>query len=328
MENGRKSFHQAMGSPKLWKVKPGSTQTRRSEDCLTFGCAFNFLQLCLKPGPGEKKIQNPHVLRFVEESAQLCQPDRIVYCNGSAEERAALTREAVSSGVLIELNQSKRPGCYFHRSNPNDVARVEALTFICAPTREEAGPTNNWVPPKEMYDVLRSITRRCDARPDTLRDSVSDGPPGIALTKVGIEMTDSIYVVLNMRIMTRMGAGRLRATRQRATISIAGLHSMLDVNPDAPIHRPFPAGQHDHLRRLELRWQRAAREKMPGAAHRLVSRPQRRLDGGAHAHSRRRIAGRVKRRMWPRLSPAPAERRISPCSFRRPFQGLEDPDGG
>jgi phosphoenolpyruvate carboxykinase (GTP) len=156
-----------------------------------------------QPGPGEKKIQNPHVLRFVEESAQVCQPDRIVYCNGSVEERAALTREAVSSGVLIELNQSKRPGCYLHRSNPNDVARVESLTFICAPTREEAGPLNNWVPPKEMYALLRQYLDGAMRGRTMYVIPYLMGPAGSALSKVGVEITDSIYVVLSMGIRKR-----------------------------------------------------------------------------------------------------------------------------
>src|SRR5579862_6882071 len=103
---------------------------------------------------GQKNTSNEAVARWVDEMAKLCQPDRIFWCNGSQAERDALTREAVEKGVLIELNQEKLPGCYYHRSNPNDVARVEQCTFICTESKEEAGPTNNWAPPREMYQKL------------------------------------------------------------------------------------------------------------------------------------------------------------------------------
>ncbi len=108
-------------------------------------------------------------------------------------------------GVLIELNQEKLPGCYLHRSNPNDVARVEQCTYICTPTRDEAGPTNNWLPPREMYAKLRAL---CDGamRGRTLYVvPYLMGPPASPLSKVGVELTDSIYVALSMRTMTRMG---------------------------------------------------------------------------------------------------------------------------
>src|SRR5689334_5251423 len=97
---------------------------------------------------------NEYVRAWVKEMADLCQPARVFWCDGSEEERAALTAEAVRTGVLIQLNQAKWPGCYYHRSDPNDVARVEQCTYICTPTKEEAGPTNNWCHPEEMYQRL------------------------------------------------------------------------------------------------------------------------------------------------------------------------------
>src|SRR5581483_772634 len=100
---------------------------------------------------------NPHLEAWVSEMAKLTQPDRIVWCDGSEEERKRLTEEAVAQGLLIPLNPEKRPGCYLHRSNPNDVARVEHLTFICTPTRDEAGPTNNWMEPKDAYAKLGKL---------------------------------------------------------------------------------------------------------------------------------------------------------------------------
>ena len=97
---------------------------------------------------GNRNTENESVIRWVEAQAKLCQPDKIYWCDGSEMEKEALTAEAVAQGVLIKLNQEKLPGCYYHRSNPNDVARVEQCTFICTPMQEEAGPTNNWMAPK------------------------------------------------------------------------------------------------------------------------------------------------------------------------------------
>jgi len=101
--------------------------------------------------------KNPHLLAWVEECAALTKPDRVIWCDGSIDERDRLTAQAVREGILIPLNQTKLPGCYLHRSNPNDVARVEHLTFICTPTKEEAGPTNNWIAPDEAYRKLGKL---------------------------------------------------------------------------------------------------------------------------------------------------------------------------
>src|SRR5712675_2345399 len=100
---------------------------------------------------GVSKTDHIGVQTWVKEMAQLCQPDQIYWCDGSEEEKESLTQQAVEAGILIRLNQEKLPGCYYHRSNPNDVARVEQCTYICTETKEDAGPTNNWAPPKEMY---------------------------------------------------------------------------------------------------------------------------------------------------------------------------------
>ena len=101
-----------------------------------------------KPTLGNCNTKNQSVLRWVEAQAKLCQPDQIYWCDGSEAEKETLTAEAVAQGILVKLNQEKLPGCYYHRSNPNDVARVEQCTFICTPMQEEAGPTNNWMAPK------------------------------------------------------------------------------------------------------------------------------------------------------------------------------------
>ncbi|MGZ5426096.1 MAG: phosphoenolpyruvate carboxykinase (GTP), partial [Thermoanaerobaculia bacterium] len=105
----------------------------------------------LATGIGTPLSRNTHLLSWIEECVRLTKPDHVVWCDGSAAERDAMTREAVRLGILIPLNQKKLPGCYLHRSDPNDVARVEQLTFICTKTKEEVGPTNNWMSPEDAY---------------------------------------------------------------------------------------------------------------------------------------------------------------------------------
>ena len=158
-----------------------------------------------EPSLGNRNTENSTVIRWVAEQAKLCQPDKIFWCDGSEAERDLLTAEAVEKKILVKLNQEKLPGCYYHRSNSNDVARVEQCTYICTPMQEEAGPTNNWMAPKAMYAKLGAL---CDGAMRGRTMYVVPylmGPPGSPMTKVGIELTDSIYVVLSMRIMTRMG---------------------------------------------------------------------------------------------------------------------------
>lgn len=188
-------------------------------------------------GPG--KPANSHVTSWVEETAQLCQPDRIYWCDGSEAEKEALTAEAVERGILIRLNQEKWPGCYYHRSNPNDVARVEHCTYICTQTEEEAGPTNNWMAPKAMRAKLREMCLGAMKGRTMYVVPYLMGPPGSPLTKVGIELTDSIYVVLSMRVMTRMGEAAYRQLGDTDEFN-RGLHCMLDLNPDRRFIAHFP----------------------------------------------------------------------------------------
>src|SRR5580704_11554609 len=154
---------------------------------------------------GKCNTANRAVLAWVEEQTKLCQPDHVFWCDGSEKEKDFLTAEAVARGVLIKLDQKKLPGCYYHRSNPNDVARVEQCTYICTETADEAGPTNNWVSPLEMYPKLHGLCRGAMRGRTLYVVPYLMGPLGSPLTKVGIELTDSIYVVLSMRIMARMG---------------------------------------------------------------------------------------------------------------------------
>jgi len=148
---------------------------------------------------------NPHVQKWVKDVAALCQPDEVFWCDGSEEEKEELTRIAFKCGDLIPLNQEKLPGCYLHRSALNDVARTENLTFVCTPTQEEAGPNNNWMAPAESYDKLSKIYAGSMRGRTLYVIPFLMGAPGSSFSKVGIQVTDSVYVVLNMRIMTRMG---------------------------------------------------------------------------------------------------------------------------
>ena len=182
---------------------------------------------------------NPAVLKWVNETAELCKPDRIFWCNGSEQEKELLTNQAVAEGVLIRLNQQKLRGCYLHRSNPNDVARSEQATYICTPRREEAGPTNNWAPPAEMYHKLRALCAGAMRGRTMYVVPYLMGPPGSSLTKVGIELTDSIYVALSMRIMTRMGDVAYDELQDGMHFN-RGLHCMLDVHPDRRFICNFP----------------------------------------------------------------------------------------
>jgi len=186
-----------------------------------------------------KKPSNPAILEFVREYAELCQPDRIVYVDGSEAEKEALYEEAVREGVLIRLNQEKLPGCYYHRSNPNDVARVEQCTFICTPHEEEAGPTNNWADPREMHAKLRGLLQGAMKGRTMYVIPYLMGPAGSPLSKVGVELTDSIYVVMNMRIMSRMGTVALEHLGDSADFN-RGVHSTLDCNPDRRYIAHFP----------------------------------------------------------------------------------------
>ncbi len=184
-------------------------------------------------GIGANKATNQAVLDWVQEVEALTQPENIFWCDGSENETRFLVREALRQGTLIELNQETNPGCYLHRSNPNDVARVEQFTLICTPTEEEAGPTNIWAEPNETYRKLHAMLKGAMRGRTMFVVPYVMGPPESPLAKIGYEITDSIYVVLSMRIMTRMGAiaPKLLGDKPDAEFN-RGVHSLLDVNPD------------------------------------------------------------------------------------------------
>jgi phosphoenolpyruvate carboxykinase (GTP) len=188
---------------------------------------------------GSCNTQHAEVVAWVNRMAHLCKPDQIFWCDGSEAEKEFLTAEAVRQGVLIQLNQEKLPGCYYHRSHPNDVARVEQCTYVCTEGEEEAGPTNNWAPPADMYRKLYGF---CDGamRGRTLYVvPYLMGPLGSPLSKVGVELTDSIYVALSMRIMTRMGKIAYQHLGDSDDFN-RGLHTMLDLDPERRFIAHFP----------------------------------------------------------------------------------------
>ena len=207
--------------------------------CLAIPSPLSDARLMSTVSFGQSVPRNAVLTAWVEEVRQLCTPESVFWCDGSIEEREHLYIQAVASGVLTRLNAEKLPGCYYHRSNSNDVARVEQFTFICTPTAEDAGPTNNWAPPAEMYAKLRGLLRGAMAGRTLYVVPYLMGPAGSPLTKMGVEITDSIYVVLNMRIMARMGRVALEHLGDGADFN-RGLHSTLDVNPERRFIAHFP----------------------------------------------------------------------------------------
>lgn len=183
---------------------------------------------------------NQNVLNWVEEMVALCKPDNVVWIDGSEEQLNALRKETIETGEMIELNQEKLPGCLYHRTNPNDVARVEDRTFICTRNKEDAGPTNNWCDPQEMYAKLSKLYDGVMKGRTMYVIPYSMGPIGSPLAKVGVEVTDSIYVVLNMNIMTRMGADAFKNLGDVSNDFVRGLHSKADVNPEERYIVQFP----------------------------------------------------------------------------------------
>jgi len=184
-------------------------------------------------------IKYRHVKEWVDRMAAMCQPKDVCWCDGSEEERQRLTAVAIKHGELIELNQKKMPGCYLHRTAAHDVARTEHLTYICTSFQGDAGETNRWMSPRAAYRKAREVFAGSMKGRTMYVVPFAMGPIGSPFSKVGIELTDSIYVVLNMRIMTRMGQAALNALGPRGEFTRC-LHSKayLDVNRRLILHFP------------------------------------------------------------------------------------------
>jgi phosphoenolpyruvate carboxykinase (GTP) len=182
---------------------------------------------------------NKQVLKFIDESVALCNPDKVVWIDGSKEQIAALRKEACSTGEMIQLNQDLLPDCYLHRTAVNDVARVEHRTFICCKNKEDAGPINNWMEPSKAYAMLNEIYKGSMKGRTMYVIPFSMGAVGSPFAKIGIELTDSIYVVLNMVIMTRAGQNVLD-TLGDSNDFVRGLHAKADIDEEKRYICQFP----------------------------------------------------------------------------------------
>ena len=183
--------------------------------------------------------KNVHVLDWIKEMADMTQPDRIVWIDGSEEQTEALRKEAVSTGELIKLNPELLPNCYLHRTAVNDVARVENRTFICTSQKEDAGNINNWMAPAECYEKLGKLFKGSMKGRTMYVIPYSMGVPESDFAKIGIELTDSIYVVLNMLIMTRAGQHILDVLGDSPDF-IKGLHARADIDENNRYICHFP----------------------------------------------------------------------------------------
>ena len=183
--------------------------------------------------------KNASVDAWIREMADMTAPEKILWIDGSEEQLETLRHEAMATGEMIKLNEEKLPNCYLHRTAINDVARVESRTFICTPTQEEAGNINNWCAPDEMYAKLKKLYTGSMKGKTMYVIPYSMGVVGSEFSKIGIELTDSIYVVLNMAIMTRVGADVMEALGDN-TDFVKGLHAIADCDPENRYITHFP----------------------------------------------------------------------------------------
>ena len=182
---------------------------------------------------------NVELNRWVDEVAQLTQPDSVYWCDGSDAEEASLIDQMLRSGDLIRLNERTHPNCYLHRSHPSDVARVEHLTYVCTTSREDAGPNNHWMAPDEAHRRMDALLAGAMRGRTLYVIPYCMGPIASPYSKCGVEITDSPYVVINMRRMTRMGSAALQRIERDGTF-VKGLHSIADLDPERRFIMHFP----------------------------------------------------------------------------------------
>ena len=182
---------------------------------------------------------NQILKQWVEEVSELTRPDNIHWCTGSDAENQQIVDDMLASGVFIELNQETHPGCYLHRSDPNDVARVEHVTYICTPERDDAGPNNHWMEPNEAKARMHDLYEGCMRGRTLYVIPYCMGPIDSPLSRCGVEITDSPYVVANMRMMTRMGSAALARIEREGTF-VKGLHSIGELDPERRFIMHFP----------------------------------------------------------------------------------------
>jgi phosphoenolpyruvate carboxykinase (GTP) len=284
--------------------------------------------------------ENKAVLDWIDGVVKMTRPDRIVWIDGSEEQLEQLRRQAVEEGILIKLNQEKLPGCYLHRTDPNDVARVEDRTLICCEKEEDAGPTNHWMAPDKMRQMLFGKGGICDGAMEGRTMYVipySMSVVGSPFAKYGIELSDSIYVVLNMAIMTRMGKQVLDAMGEDSNF-IKGIHCQCNLNKEDKYIVHFP--ETNEIVSVNSNYGGNVLQGKKCFALRIASNLGSQENWMAEHML---ILGlenpRARSGIWPRPSPA-CGRRTLPCSFpgEVPEEGLEglvrgrryrlDPRGG
>jgi len=241
---------------------------------------------------------SPAVSEWVNSVRELTQPRAIHWCEGSEAEARELTALLLARGELKTLNAEQFPGCHLYRSAPNDVARVEHLTYICTSSQEDAGPNNNWMDPQQAHARMRELFRGCMRERTLYVIPYCMGPIDSPLSRCGVEITDSPYVVINMLIMTRAGRAALERIAREDSF-VRGLHSIGELDPERRFIMHFPEELADRELRFRLRRQCAARQEVPCAAHRELAGAHRGLAGRAHAD--RRTAGPARRDTLPRL---------------------------
>ena len=183
--------------------------------------------------------QIPELNAWIHTYASLTEADQVHWCDGSDEENARLVKMMLDTGDLIALNPRSHPNCYLHRSSPSDVARVEHLTFVCSKNRDDAGPNNHWMDPAQAKAKMDALYKGCMKGRTLYVVPYCMGPIDSPLARCGVEITDSPYVVINMRLMTRMGAAAL-ARIEREGSFVKGVHSTGDLNPDRRFIMHFP----------------------------------------------------------------------------------------